>query len=116
MIGRDDPAAICADAGVAPWPVNPFEKVGIDTSALSGAIPLNGLRHQPASGTSGWFIWAGEELKQDEDFFVPMHIEHLATKCPAVLPYLGLPPGWRFLIAEDYEDIWFDEALLSALD
>jgi hypothetical protein len=27
-------------------------------------------------------------------------------------PYLALPPGWRFLIAPDYEDVWFDESLL----
>ncbi len=27
---------------------------------------------------------------------------------PEVLPYLALPPGWRFLIADGYEDGWFD--------
>jgi hypothetical protein len=26
--------------------------------------------------------------------------------------YLGLAPGWRFLIAPGYEDVWFDEILL----
>jgi hypothetical protein len=102
-----------AKLGVAPWPVNPFEKVGIDQGALNGEQPLNGLRHPPESGTSGWFIWGGEELSEADDFFMPMHIEHLAKECPAVLPYLGLPPGWRFLIAGDYEDVWFDELLLS---
>lgn len=35
---------------------------------------------------------------------------------PEIKKYLGLPPGWRFLIAPGYEDIWFDEALLSIDD
>ena len=39
---------------------------------------------------------------------------HLAQEwCPAVLPYLSLPPGFRFLIAPDYEDVWEDAALLE---
>ena len=35
-----------------------------------------------------------------------LHAVHLADHCPSVLPYLGLPPGWRFLIAPGYEDVW----------
>jgi hypothetical protein len=93
--------------------VNPFERIGIDKRALEGQLPLHGLRHQPEAGASGWYVWAAGELEQGDDFFVPMHIEHLAQKCPAVLPYLALPPGWRFLIAEHYEDIWFDQTLLD---
>ncbi len=30
-----------------------------------------------------------------------------------VLPYLGLPPGWRFLVAPGYVDVWEDPALLA---
>ena len=102
-----------ARAGVDPWPVNRFERIGIDDSALAGTLPLNGLRHPPTAGTSGWYVWGASELREEEDFFRPMHIEHLAKECPAVVPYLGLPPGWRFLISEDYEDIWFDSSLLK---
>ena len=47
------------------------------------------------------------------DFFVPLHIEHLKDWCPSVLKYLGLPAGWRFLIAPEYEDVWFDSGLLE---
>ncbi len=42
-------------------------------------------------------------------FFVPMHVEHLEQICPLILKYLGLAPGWRFLIDEDYEDVWEDQ-------
>jgi hypothetical protein len=37
--------------------------------------------------------------------------EQLADWCPGVLRFLGLPPGWRFLLAGHYEDVWQDEAL-----
>jgi hypothetical protein len=56
---------------------------------------------------------AGEALSDAADFFQPMHIEHVSTRCPEILPYMGLPPGWRFLIADGYEDVWYDSSLLE---
>lgn len=88
-------------------------KVGISPNVRTGLQPINGLRHPPIGDTSGWYIWAGEELSDSDDFFVPLHIEHLDDWCPAIKKFLGLPPGWRFLIAPDYEDAWFDETLLQ---
>jgi hypothetical protein len=73
-------------------------KVGIALNVRDGLMPVNGLRHPPQADTVGWYIWAGE-LSSYPDFFKPLHVEHLPDWCPAVLRYLGLPPGWRFLIA-----------------
>jgi len=104
---------ICRRYGAAFMPPDETCKVGISESALRGDLPLNGLRHPPDIGTSGWFIWAGEELSAEPDFFTPLHLYHLDEECPAALPYLGLPPGWRFLVTGDYEDVWFDATLLD---
>jgi hypothetical protein len=62
---------------------------------------------------TGWFIWAGE-YRDDEGFFEPLHARHMSDVCPAAVPFLELPPGWRFL-ADDagYSDVWYDEALFS---
>jgi hypothetical protein len=87
-------------------------KVGIARNVRDGLLPLNGLRHPPEGDTTGWYIWAGEELPADPDFFVPLHVDHLAEWCPDAIRYLGLPPGWRFLVAGDYEDVWYDASLL----
>ena len=87
-------------------------KVGIAKNVLQGLVPLNALRHPPEGDTSGWYIWAGEELSEDAGFFVPLHVAHLHEWCPEILPYLGLPPGWRVLLAPGYEDVWFDDTLL----
>lgn len=105
--------AVCTRFGVQPVAADLAAKVGISRSVRDGQIPLNGMRHPLEDGTTGWFIWAGEELSSDPDFFVPLHAEHLAEWCPEVLPYLALPPGWRFLLAPDYEDVWPDASLLS---
>ena len=42
-----------------------------------------------------------------------MHVSHLPEECPEALPFLALPPGWRFLVAGDYVDVWYDESLLN---
>jgi hypothetical protein len=83
-------------------------KIGIAKNAKENIIPINGLRHLPVGDTTGWYIWGGDELSEDVDFFVPLHVKHIDDWIPNIKKYLGLPPGWRFLIAGDYEDVWFD--------
>ena len=105
--------AVCRSFGV-PVVESPLErKVGIALNVRSGLLPINGLRHPPDGDTTGWYIWAGEELSTAPDFFVPLHVEHLTEWCPDVVKFLGLPPGWRFLKAGEYEDVWYDESLLK---
>jgi hypothetical protein len=91
----------------------PFHlKVGVSKNFKSGLLPINGLRHFPGKSTTGWYFWAGEEIFKDDDFFEPMHVAHFIEFYPNFSKYLGLPPGWRFLVAGDYEDIWQDQSLL----
>lgn len=88
-------------------------KVRVSRNVRDGIRPLNGLRIRPEGDTSGWYIWAGNEFSEAPDFFVPLHASHLETLAPLVLPYLGLPPGWRFLVTEEYEDVWADAELIQ---
>lgn len=83
-------------------------KVGLALSSVGQ--PINGLRHPPEGDTTGWYLWRGE-LSRADDFFSPLHVRHLETRLPKVLPYLALPPGWRF--APGSEDVWYDESLLD---
>jgi len=88
-------------------------KLGVALNIKSGFLPIHGLRHPPQNGTTGWYLWAGD-FSEESDFFKPLHIKHLDDWTPLVKKYLGLPPGWRFLIGQDgYEDVWFDESLLK---
>lgn len=88
------------------------EKLGIAIDTI-GKKPINGLRHKAENGTCGWYIWCGEDLKQEDDFFKPLHVTHIQDYLPEIQKYLGLPPGYRFLVAEGYEDVWFDAKLLG---
>ena len=94
-------------------PCEKESKVGI-ALATFGATPINGLRHAQAKSTNGWYVWVGKELSSHADCFDPLHVEHLTDKCPEIPKFLGLPPGYRFLLAGNYVDVWFDKTLLSA--
>lgn len=113
MVIEPTPAqrTICDRVGTAHAAAGGDAMVGV--GPMDGQ-PINGLRHRPEGGTSGWFIWAGGEVDQaDPSFFEPMHLAHLGSIHPGLVPYLALPPGWRWQIAPDHEDVWFDDRLLE---
>lgn len=101
---------ICNRFNTAPIPSNSSEKLGLAIETI-GKAPINGLRHPPENGTCGWYIWCGEEMRTDTEFFKPLHVSHLKEYLPEVEKYLALPPGYRFLVADDYEDVWYDSEL-----
>ncbi|WP_254053181.1 hypothetical protein [Shewanella sp. WE21] len=105
---------ICAWAGVEPQKPGAGTKLGIALGTLGCGL-INGLRHMPKNGTNGWYIWCGESMSQEDEFFSPLHVEHIQEYLPEVKKYLDLPPGYRFLIDDNnYEDIWFEAELLNA--
>jgi len=106
------PQEICARHGSEFSPPEPLQKLGLALGSLSD-LPLNALRHVPKGGTSGWYIWGGTEMSPDPDFFQPLHVSHIAQYCPELLPYMGLAPGWRVLLAPEQTEVWFDENLLN---
>lgn len=109
----ESPIETCRKYDAEYLPLDFQLKLGASDNFFSGKLPLNGLRHSPTGDTCGWYLWAGEQLSDAPDFFKPLHVFHLLERCPEIIRYLGLPPGWRFLIADDYEDVWFDAELLE---
>jgi len=87
-------------------------KLGIALETI-GKLPVNGVRHTEENGTCGWYIWCGEEMGQDSDFFKPLHVSHIAEYLPEIERFLALPSGYRVLIANEYEDVWYDESISS---
>jgi hypothetical protein len=101
---------VCSRFGVVAKPPDLGAKLGIALATI-GESPINGLRVH-LGGTCGWFIWGGGEASADPDFYQSLHVAHIAEYLPSVEPYLSLPPGYRFQIADGHEDVWFDPALL----
>ncbi|MBD9437645.1 hypothetical protein IB223_16230 [Pseudoxanthomonas sp. PXM03] len=98
--------------GAEPSPPTLGSKLGLAVGSLTTG-PIHGLRHPTSDEANGWYIWCGE-LSEADDFFSPLHVEHLAEYLPAAIEYLALPPGYRFLVdGADYEDVWFDASLLE---
>jgi hypothetical protein len=106
--------ACCAKFNVE-WIEADFDLIiGISDNVFSDVIPINGLRHPIEKGTTGWYVWSGEKFNYEDNFFKPYCVKHLIDKKPEILKYLGLPPGYRFLIDnKNYEDIWEDINLLK---
>lgn len=106
--------SICEWAEVEPEKPQAGSKLGIAISTI-GQQPINGMRVKSENGTNGWFIWCGKEISKADDFYSPLHVEHISEYLPEVEEYLNLPVGYRFLIDKnDYEDVWFDSELLNA--
>ena len=108
----DSKRRICAEDGCQFVAARGQDNTGVALSTVD-MKPINGLRHPAASGTTGWYIWCGATLSDAPDFFHPLCVDHLVERLPIVAKLLGLPPGYRFLIADGYEDVWFDESLLN---
>ena len=103
---------VCAQNNSDYVEANSDDKLGFASRTVN-LLPLNGLRHLVTDSTTGWYLWFGEELSQEPDFFEPMHVSHVYEKYPETRALLGLAPGFRFLVAGTHVDIWFDEQLLN---
>ena len=109
-------ADVCERHGVTPQLPSIDDRIGIALGTLH-RIPINGMRIPALAGSSGWFIFGGLEASQDDDFYSPLCVSHLGKYCEIALPYLCLPAGWRFQIDPDgYEDVWYDETLVTPTD
>jgi hypothetical protein len=91
---------------------SPDDKIGF-ARCTAGRTPINGLRHPVTPGTSGWYIWCGACFSESAEFFEPQHARHLYEDLPEASRLFGLPPGYRFLLAGDHLDVWYDEKLLD---
>ncbi|MEM6822127.1 MAG: hypothetical protein AAF558_09325 [Verrucomicrobiota bacterium] len=88
-------------------PSDDQHKLGIALQTL-GRMPIYGTRLKAEGGTCGWYVFAGKDsYSKATDFYKPMCVEYLPEYCPLIIPYLGLEPGFKFIIDNNgYEDVW----------
>jgi len=100
--------SICRTYGAAFDPPVAGTKVGIALQTM-GRLPVHGVRLSPTETTCGWYIYAGEEWSEDPSFYQPLCVEHLPKYCEVALPFLGLPPGWKFMAdGLGFVDVWYE--------
>ena len=89
-------------------------RLGLAANVTSATRELNGVRVLPVGDACGWYIWAGDAYAEPPEFFIPLRARSLLNWAPQALPFLGLPPGWRFQIGADGVKVWKDTTLFSA--
>lgn len=99
---------ICRTYGAGFVPPAPGSKVGLAIQTL-GRVPIHGVRLTPTETTCGWYIHAGDEWSDEDDFYKPLCVDHLEDYCKFAMPFICLPPGWRFMTdGKGFIDIWQD--------
>ena len=90
------PQEICT-AHASPFvPPSPLDRVAVALNTL-GQHPLNARRITPERGICGWYIWGGKGGRHARaaGFFETLPVAHLLERCPQIMPFLALAPGWR---------------------
>jgi hypothetical protein len=107
---------LCAERQL-PWtPPTGGSVVEVGRDVGTGLWPVRGMRLPIEGSACGWRLWAGEgEMSRSPDYFELVKVEYLYDRCQEVLPYLGLPPGWRFVVAPGYFDVTDDPAFSGVL-
>ena len=95
------PREICAAFGSDFVPPAPLDKVAVALNTLDQS-PLNARRVSPERGACGWYVWGGEggSRSRTAGFFQTLQVAHLLERCPQIIPFLGLAPGWRVRLTE----------------
>lgn len=105
---------VCKKYGAEYVPIQGSSRLGVSRAIRSEGRPINGLRHSPHGNMSGWYIYGGiSPMSTEVDYFDAYHVDHLPELLSPILNLLGLPPGWRFLWAEGYLDVWYDPQLVD---
>jgi|HubBroStandDraft_5_1064220.scaffolds.fasta_scaffold483984_2 hypothetical protein len=102
---------LCQRYGQPFVPSDPDSVLGFAMETL-GKVPINGLRHRAVENSNGWYIWMGK-FSSASDFFSPVHTSHLFEQLPQAVEFLALPYGYRFLLAPNQVDVWYDANLLN---
>lgn len=75
---KNEQIMICKKYNTEIYPVSDISKIGVAENVKQTSLyPINGLRHRSKDDTNGWYIWAGENFSNDENFFLPLHTSHL---------------------------------------
>ena len=110
---------LCRQEGCIYHPSESDSILGLAIATI-GKLPVTGLRRMPLVDANGWHVWCGDHplayddfLRLPQNFFSHITPRELIAHCPEAVKFLGLPPGYRFLVAGDHIDIWYDGDILG---
>jgi hypothetical protein len=80
--------AVCEKYRTGPQLLLRHDRLGISIDTINNLVPVNGLRIPAMSGSSGWFIYGGDEAIDDPGFYQPLCVIHVGKYCEIAIPYL----------------------------
>ncbi|MGV3620670.1 MAG: immunity protein Imm33 domain-containing protein [Archangium sp.] len=107
--------AICKKKKVKPQRPWAFGRALMGGSLQPDVWPVYGVRSHPRPdrGDCGWTFWTGDSdmsRAAKKSKFEIIEVQAIGERCPAVVPYLALPPGWAFVLGPDgYADVYENE-------
>lgn len=108
MFPLDTQRKVCEKYGECFYSCAPEDRAGVAVETLQFE-PIYGVRKKNPDGSSSWYVWGGPHSSAP-DFYQPLCASHLLELLPLAVPYLGLPPGYKFILDRSgYEDVWKDE-------
>lgn len=98
--------AICKKLKVKPQRPWAFGRALMGGSLQPDVWPVYGVRSlpRPDRGDCGWTFWTGDSdmsRAAKKSKFEIIEVQAIGDRCPAVVPYLALPPGWAFVLGPD---------------
>ena len=99
---------VCAKHRAPFFECSDADRAGIALVSLK-IDPIYGARERNEDGTTSWYVWGGP-YSSAVDFFQPICAGHIRELLPEALPYLALPPGYKFIIDRNgFEDVWRED-------
>lgn len=108
---RGDQQAVCERAGARPEPAWPFGAALLARNVTPESAVLHGARFdpQPDRQDTGWVFFADsadfEEVATTVGFDV-VRLQEVHRAHPAAWPYIALPAGWGFTLADGADDVY----------
>lgn len=88
------------------------QMVAISEGIYEGVVPVEGVRYPSPNHMSGWWHTT-DDYDGNIDSIKTVHFSHIIEKRPELAIYMGLPNGYRFLLGNKEESVWFDEKVAN---
>lgn len=106
---------ICKKFGLVYQPCDENLYLYISKNFNKEDISIEGKRYVEIDNFSGWYIWSGEEPREIH-LYEKVIISDINQYSDALIKFLWLERGTRFLIEEDYINAEFDYRVEKMID
>lgn len=106
---------ICKKFGLSYQPCDMEKYLYITPDFNEKNFPIEGKRYLEDENFCGWYIWSGENPKNN-DVFKKVPLSEIDNYSKDLNKFLWLEQGTRFIIEQDYFDAEYDYRVFNMID